>query len=398
MWLARCTDTLLWVVDLNGGGIATPWIEPWAMGRAPRPVVDWVADSEAEMAVMVAVAGAIARDRKSNAAARRRKRAAGNGVLPVDEGMPAIVVLADEGGEIRQAMSLLGIYAANGLTRLAQIGRAEGVRPLISILRGTSDLLDKAHRTQVSQRLCLRMNETDEYGHVLGDNPGKAKLQHVGSGYLRTIALPDPVYGRTVNVDEASIEGHAIACANLRPDLDADGLRTAAALKSADVTGGKTYPDLARTQVMRDVAAGRAYTGRWDRYEAKLREMCGEVAGPARELDEDPPAESAAPAPVGVSSTGAIADLVNAMARYAPPSTVTEEDESTMAGKPPTRELITAILSEQQPLTSGQIGMELARRQASVKREYRQEVLRKMREAGEVEQDTSRAYRLRRAS
>src|SRR5439155_15120949 len=36
LWLARCVDALIWVIDLNGGGVAAPWIEPWALGKASR--------------------------------------------------------------------------------------------------------------------------------------------------------------------------------------------------------------------------------------------------------------------------------------------------------------------------------------------------------------------------
>jgi hypothetical protein len=301
MWLARCTDTLLWVVDLNGGGVATPWIEPWARGETPQPVVDWVADDEEEMAVMVAVAAAIARDRKSNRAARDRKRARNTNLLPVGPDMPAIVVLADEGGEIRQALSLLGQFAANGLTRLAQIGRAEAVRPIISILRGTSDLMDKAHRVQCSIRLCLRMNEHGEYAHVLDSNPPKTPLTHAGAGYLKTtFELTEPVYGRTVNVDEDAIERHAIACGHLRPELDEYGVAVAARLTPAQVTGGKDFPDLMKSRVMRDVRAGKAYTGRWERYAAKLAEMRGEVYD---EPADQPTVAAPMPARFGLTSS-----------------------------------------------------------------------------------------------
>lgn len=294
MFLARCTDTLIWVVDLNGGGIANNWIEPYARGKASKPVVDWVAHTEEEFAVMVAVAGAIARDRKSNREARERiRRANSGGVLPVDSRMPAIIVLADEGGEIRQSLTALGQIAAQALTRLAQIGRAAGVRPIISILRGTSDLMDKAHRTQCAIRLCLRMNEHSEYVHVLDSNPGKTPLKHKGSGYLKTtFELVEPVYGRTVNVDELSIERHAIACAELRPDLDSNGLAVAEKLRVDDVIGGRDFPSFVKSRVYQDILDGRAYSGRWDRAAALLAELRGE------DYEEEQPAEVARPAAV----------------------------------------------------------------------------------------------------
>src|SRR5262249_24225717 len=144
------TDCLIWVVDTNGGGVATPWLEPWARGEANIPVIDWVAPTDEEAAVMVAVAAAIAKDRKTSPEANRRKRAANSMILPVDADLPAILVLTDEGGEVRQSVSLLGQLAATGISRLAQIGRAEAVRVVMSVLRGTADLLDKGMRVMAA--------------------------------------------------------------------------------------------------------------------------------------------------------------------------------------------------------------------------------------------------------
>lgn len=285
MWLARCTDALIWVVDLNGGGVAEPWVSPFATGRAVAPVVDWIADSEEEAAAMVAVAGAIARDRKTNREATRRKRDGNTMVLPVDRSMPAIVVLTDEGGEVRQATSLLGQLAGSGITRLAQIGRAEGVRVIMSVLRGTSDLTDKGLRVNAALRLCLRMEEHDEYVHVLGTDPGKTELGGaLGAGYLRTPAIPRPVLGSTVNVDLAGIDRHAVACGPLRPELDEWGMRAAERVTPSAILGNRIPTEEQMfIRVLQDAADGRAYTGRWDRYAAKLAEMRGDELPPEPE-------------------------------------------------------------------------------------------------------------------
>lgn len=297
MWLARCTDALIWVVDLNGGGVADPWITPWVEGRASQPIVDWVARSEEEAAVLVAVARAVAVDRKSNQEARRRKRDANDTVLPVDDRMPAIVVMTDEGGEVRQATSLFGQLAAQGISRLAQIGRAEGVRTIMSVLRGTADLADKGLRVVSALRLCLRMDEHDEYVHVLGANPGKTELEGAqGAGFLRTATISRPVLGRTVNVDLAGIDRHAVACGDLRPALDDYGLRAAARVTPKDVIGGREPAiEHLRHPAMKDAARGRAYLGRWDRYRA----------GMDVEADEDQTAPSAALSGTGTTALDA---------------------------------------------------------------------------------------------
>lgn len=279
-FLARCTDTLIWVIDLNGGGVAAPWTRPYAVGDAPVPTVDWIADNEAEAAVMVAVGRAIAKDRKTSREAIRRKREANTTVLPVDDKLPAYVILGDEGGEVRQAAGLLARLVDEGFARLAQIARAEGGRVVMSILRGTADLLNKGLRSVVGIRVCLRMEEEGEYDHVLGVNPGRARLLHIGSSYVyRTDTDYRPVLARTVDVDLRSIEQHAIATAHLRPKLDDRARQVATRVTVQDVLDGRDprdHPDIARLRVMRDVAAGRAYEGRWDRKAAMLAELRGE--------------------------------------------------------------------------------------------------------------------------
>ncbi len=313
MFLARCTDCVIWVVDYNGGGLASNWIEPWARGRCGRPVVDWVATDENEFALMTATATAISTARKSNPEIRRRTHSGGTGgVLPVDASLPAIIVLADEGGSIVQKLSAIGAIAADGLSQIAELGRAMAVRSMVSVLRGTSDLMDKRFRTQSSIRLCLRMNEWGEYGHVLEQSPPKAPLKHKGSGYLAMMG-DAPVYGRTVNVDEHAIERHAIACSDLRPDLDEHAQQVAARLRPADVTGGdKEYPGWKGSPQYLDAQAGRAYSGRWERAAALLAELRGEEYEPVTAVSVDARV-AAATAPA--SATPALDAFV---ARFAP--------------------------------------------------------------------------------
>jgi hypothetical protein len=426
MFLARCTDALVWVVDTNGGGVAETWISPWARGEADRPVVDWIADTEEEAAVMVAVAAAVVKDRKINTEGLRRKQAANTDVLPVDEKMPAIIILTDEGGEVRKARSLLGQLAADGITQLAQIGRAEGIRAIMSVLRGTADTVDKSLRVVAALRLCLRMEEDDEYMHVLGAHPGRTRLLHKGSAYLRRDTDPKPIFGRTVNVPRDARERHAVACADLRPELDERAQQVAAGVRPRDVLGGRDpAPEIARLPIMRDVAAGRAYSGRWERYAAKLAQMRGE------EFEEVQPDEPAPEPSAGGTSTPLLsvpegsalsrfltATGVEPQAQQAPAPAVQEAEppgsgvdlddpesvnreaarllgelDAPVGGparepvvKMTTREHIVAILTETypEPLTPNEIGRELAERGAACERTHCMDTLKKMLEDGSV--------------
>jgi hypothetical protein len=366
-----------------------------------------VADDEVEGAVMVAIASAIAKDRKTSRVAVERKRAAKTMVLPVAADLPAIVVLCDEGGEMRQKANLLGQLVIVGLSRLAQIGRAEGVRVVMSILRGTADLLDKGLRVNAALRICLRMEEEDEYTHVLGSHPGSTRLLHTGSGYTRRSTDPRPVFSRSADFPRDAIERAAVALAPHRPALDERGRLVASRLTLSEALGGREpWPEVMKHQVMRDVKAGRAYEDRWVRYANKLAEMRGEDIPE----DDEPggPTEDTAGADVATGAASSlppgVADLVGSVPTVsAPPVTaapipaparaaldldgqdVDDGARELLAGlEAPAltaREQIILILGDVWPeaLTSDQIGTELERRTDKAgSRTHRQNLLRDM--------------------
>lgn len=436
LWLARCIDCVIWVVDTNGGGVATPWLRAWAMGKAKRPVIDWVAADDEEAAVLVAVARAIAKDRKVSPEAVRRKHQQDTMILPVDEQLPAIIVINDEGGEMKQAASILAQLADQGISRLVQIGRAEAVRAIKSVLRGTADLLDKGMRVNAALRLCLRMEEEDEYPHVLGKNPGKTALLHKGSGYLKRPGDPRPIFGRTVNMLLSQIERASIACADLRPDLDERARKVASKVRPRDVLDGRdpeSYPDIMALPIMRDVEAGLAYARRWERFAPRLAAIRGEELPEAADVDEPAAARPAGP-PLGgaLAALAAGAGVTPATPTAAPAAdadqpgprrvkldkgavdreaerllsqvdwtpkpqhavgqTVTDQQPAKLT----TRQRVVAILREEYPavLTPAQIGAKLDEADAGVKRTYLQDLLKAMVIAGEIVRPEDGQYTL----
>lgn len=292
--LARCIDCLIWVVDFNGGGLGAPWTRLYEEGKVDRPIIDWLADNETEGAVLMACAHGIATSRKTDRESVALRRAAGSNILPVSPEKPAIVVITDEGGEVRQAASILGQIVCDRISRLAQIGRAEAVRVIMSVLRGTADLLDKALRAVCAIRVCLRMDEEGEADHVLGRNPGRTHLLHTGSAWLyRTTKDHRPIIGRSVDVPPAVVEAHSAAVAHLRPDLDQAGQRVCQSITLVDVFDGRdpeNFAELLDRPALVDVERGMAYTNRWARRKARLA---------AIERGEDPDSSTGdAPAPV----------------------------------------------------------------------------------------------------
>jgi hypothetical protein len=273
-YLVRCTDALIWIVDFNGGGLGAPWNEAYEQGLCRRPAIDWLADTDHESAVLMACAKGVAFSRKSDRECVALRKAANTKVLPVSAKKPAVVVITDEGGEVRKAVSILGQIVCENISSLAQVGRAEGLRVVMSVLRGTADLLDKGLRSVCSIRVCLRMNEQSEYSHVLDLNPGKTRLVHKGSSWIfRTEEDYRPLLGRSVDVAPDFITRHSIATSHLRPELDEAGQRICQNITLRDVFDGRdpnNFEDLLDLPSLVDVAEGRAYSGRHDRRRARL--------------------------------------------------------------------------------------------------------------------------------
>lgn len=382
LFFSRCTDAVVCVADTNGGGLAEPWMRPYAMRLVDNPPLGWVAANEAEALAMGCVLTAITKDRKHSPECINRRHGSGNAVLPVDSRLPLYMAINDEGGELRSATTIIGRAADTYFSKLAQIGRAEAIRVVKSVLRGSSDLLDKGMRVMCAIRICLRMEEEDEYGHVLGRIPaGVQNLILKGQAFLKTPELPGSVFGRTINVPLDLIERSVLATNLYRVDFDARAHQVAARLRPIHLLGREIDKDMmaqpGMAEVVRDLKAGTILTNRWARYERYLAAMRGEEVEEVEyaEIIEDAPA---APAAFG----GAIGELT---AQYAAPGETvpaTEPEETPLR----VREGILVAL-ESGPLTSAEIGEQLADRGIKCARVYRQDVLKTLREAGDVRQE-----------
>ena len=349
-YLARCTDALIWVIDFNGGGLGAPWNRPYEEGKASKPIIDWLGDTEEESAAIMACAKGIAKGRKTDREAVQMRRDAGTNVLPVSPRKPAIVVITDEGGEVRQAANVLGQIVCSQISSLAQIGRETGVRVIMSVLRGTADLLDKALRAVCSIRVCLRMDEEGEYDHVLGRNPGRVRLMHTGSAWIyRTTQDYRPVVGRSVDVPPAFVEQHAIACASLRPELDQAGQAICANIKLIDVFAGRdpgNYQDLLDHPALVDVVNGTVYARRHQRRAERLA---------AIERGEDPNSPAGQPAtttdaPAAPQAGSATASLLNQVNRLGTKRKPTVEARTTTPTAAPSDTDIFNVLTSGQHL------------------------------------------------
>lgn len=272
----RMTDNLVWVIDLNGGGLALPWLHAWeAAGRPGRPPVDWVADTPAKALAMAQAALRIAKARKPGY--KKREIAANDDKLPVGPDVPAITLNNDEIAELfspraRRDETLRQV--GDTLVQVMEIARAAAVNILNAALRATQDVVSEPQLLkQASLRIGMKSDETEmNYLFGWGDKASPDEAPYPGCGFMKLEddpARPLKVY----RLKPALIADIVKATCNLRPELD----------------------ELSRR------AAGDAYANRWDGT-SHLLGVTG--SAPQAPAVPDPPAA----APAAARGSGVTAD------------------------------------------------------------------------------------------
>lgn len=220
--VGMCRDALVWHIDLNGGGMTQPWVDVWLDGRVERCPIDWAAPNVDEAIRMVNAAVKIAKHRKI--AYRKRKKEHNTNLLPVGSDLPEIVIILDEGAE---AMAAAGkgqvMELAMKLEEIQRIARNEAVNLVLSVLRGTGDLVPAAMSTQTGVGICMKVRQQKEIAAVF-ESAWELKLQpnHLtakGAGWISVDGdLPTRYQGWNILPDD--MEQMALRIAQVRPDLD----------------------------------------------------------------------------------------------------------------------------------------------------------------------------------
>jgi hypothetical protein len=96
--ITRCTDAVIWMIDMAEGNTAKRWLRPWAQGwkdrsgrLIDRPILDWVATSVPEAVNLLNASLAV-----SDGRSRRMK---GGKINPTGD-IPALIVITDENPEL----------------------------------------------------------------------------------------------------------------------------------------------------------------------------------------------------------------------------------------------------------------------------------------------------------
>ncbi|MYW77700.1 DNA translocase FtsK [Streptomyces sp. SID8369] len=277
--LARMPDALIWAIDITGGGVALPWITPWATeGLASAPVVDWIAHTEDEARLMLKMAGEIIAARKAGYQQLMREKKTDN-KLPISHEIPGIVIITDE-------TASLPFDVKEMLDKVAEEGRAMRVRNLVCGLRATQDVVTATMKIQAKWRVGMTVSDSEELAYLF---PGYIKIDPkdapvAGAGWTMHTRLgpKKPTAMKVWRLVDELTDKICAATAARRPKLDQ---------LSASVESGAFYPQRwART--LPDLYKGQ-----------QLTESAQHAIDNAGEIIDASTLLASAPAPAGAAGT-----------------------------------------------------------------------------------------------
>lgn len=222
--LIFCVDTVIWMIDKKGGRTARPWLEPWLRGESDRPVLDWVATTDAEATLMLQAALA-AIDHRAHSGA------GGSKIIPTAS-QPQIILIGEE------VSALIGMHAESAgkhtklMTTLAQTGRSEAVAAVLLAQRSTVTMNGSGDLSSLCKLVVgLGGGMSRQDAQQLFEDPQMAAvmaaLTHEGSLAVkdkRRRARPIPGKGYLLDAEANPQEIHEISrsASWLRPGLEDD--------------------------------------------------------------------------------------------------------------------------------------------------------------------------------
>jgi len=243
VFLANCcrmTDNLVWVIDLNGGGLALPWLHAWhKAGRPGRPPVDWVADTPAKALAMAEAALRIAKARKPGY--KHLEIEADDDKLPVSPKVPGILIAGDEIAEIfspraRRDETLRKV--GDTLIQVVELARAVAVNVLATALRVTQDVLSEPQLIVQSGLKIAMSSDEREMAYFFGweDRASPEDAPYPGTGFIKVAKQPARPF-KAYRMLPSRIAGVVAATSHLHPELDELSRRVAGAAYEQRWTG-----------------------------------------------------------------------------------------------------------------------------------------------------------------
>ncbi len=248
--LARCTDVLIWHIDLNGGRLSRSWLYPYANGQVTEPVVDWTAYTVDEAMLMAEAAIRIAEERDMRYA--HLLSGANTDVLPVSNKIPMIIIMVDEGYEIAgEDVTPEQLKLSKKLMEVARKGRAMCVNLVWSSQRTTGDYMPSQIKRGAQAIFCTRVADNDELQNVFGWHRGASldDLIFEGQMLVRVGGASELNVFKGFNIPFNQRAEVAIAVQSIRRAVRLDPISVVAGDRRGD----------------REVDQGGAYSKRWQR-------------------------------------------------------------------------------------------------------------------------------------
>jgi hypothetical protein len=256
--LTRCTDVVVWVIDLKGGRLAAPWVQPWAEAAAsadpdscPRPAIDWVATTREEAELMLRAADTWAEDRMSSLAG-------GSKIHPTPK-QPQLIIVADEIGDVmgtsmprrEQTEGASNTVMAALASKVTRKGGSEAVTGIWGTQRGVVTMTGSGDlKSQCGLRFALGVTSEADAASIIPDDRHAAKLltrlRHRGSGIAWMPGARRPLPVKFYRLD---------------PDMEMHPEDLAKILRLAR-TAGSTRPVPEPSAL---AAMGSVYEQRWER-------------------------------------------------------------------------------------------------------------------------------------
>lgn len=227
----QCTDTLVWVIDLNNGAAARPFLRGWHEGKVGRPGIDWVASTIDEVKRMAEVGERIAVDRKNFYADLKFQH--NTNLMPIGNGTPGnpppeVLIIIDEGAEVMGvggSATDAGREARAAMNAIMRLARDAAINIVFSGLRATSDVADTDFSNQTSIRIGMQVTDDRELAYGFGDYSLSAReIPYKGSGFIRVgNDQPDVKVFKSFFLDPQRCYEIGMETTQWRPYLDARG-------------------------------------------------------------------------------------------------------------------------------------------------------------------------------
>jgi hypothetical protein len=250
--LVRCTDALVWAIDLTGNGrYPRPWVRAWKEGRAEAPAIDWIAPNEDEARLMTKAAMAIIEGRTADYEQLMFEQ--GWDKIMVSPEIPEIVIVTDEFGS-------LPMDVKENLQQISDTGRGAGVRAVSCALEATGRYIPNQLITQARERVGMRVQDETQLQYLFDRTwrSGRFDMSTMrvkGSGLVSSDAAP-PEKFKGWRIEPQRIDADSITVGPWRPELDELSENRCDVL-TAEVKNADGYKVKQRFD--------RVYSGRWDR-------------------------------------------------------------------------------------------------------------------------------------